>query len=732
MRIKELRIGKLMLLACAAAAMMGISGCVNPEEVIDVSQMTPEQRAAIIGLTIPQDSIKVVIGRTTDVTFSVTDAYGRPVVGIETLAEEDDRFVRFTLVKLVAGTNGDSDSWSSYIRDEDGVPTYDSPRQGGILALNPDNTYTYTFAYDVRGDAAFDRTVTHRLGGQMGNSDAGLTALNIVFDFVPDKKPVTSTREISLTSACNECHGRLVIHGRRYEMGYCVTCHNPACVVDGESFDMASMTHKIHAADPEYLGGDFAEVTYPQDLLNCRKCHDGADEGTPQGDNWKNKPSIDACGSCHTGVNFATGEGHPAQANNAACATCHPPTAIETAHLTANATPNNPNLPAGVPKIAYAISEVSVAGNGAPTITFAITADGSLVDVNNLPAGFSGSPSFLLAYALPQDGVAAPSDYNNLGRKAAQPRSVSIADIATGDKGSVTCSGSSCTATLTDTFPAGATLRAIGLQGYYSIDTTGDGESDYSLHTPSVVAPVPGDAVRRTVIDNNKCFNCHEWFEGHGGNRVLNMEICVLCHVPNLSSSGREITEPSDEVVAALGPDTLTYPEATQNMKEMIHGIHASAVRTTDYEHVRNRNNGLYYNWSEVTFPTDVGNCLVCHIDATEDQPATYQLPLVENVLMTINRTTGVADGMDATQADVTTARETVPNGTDWVFTPATGACYSCHDSGEAVAHMTLNGGAIDQNRSAVLAAGTIETCAVCHGAGSSHAVDKVHPIVSY
>jgi OmcA/MtrC family decaheme c-type cytochrome len=133
-----------------------------------------------------------------------------------------------------------------------------------------------------------------------------------------------------------------------------------------------------------------------------------------------------------------------------------------------------------------------------------------------------------------------------------------------------------------------------------------------------------------------------------------------------------------------------------------------------------------------VTFPTDAGNCLSCHLDATEDQPATYQLPLVENVLMTVNRTTGVADGMDATQADVTAARESLPNDTDWVFTPATGACYSCHDSVEAVAHMTLNGGAIDQNRSAVLAAGTIETCAVCHGAGSSHAADKVHTIVSF
>ncbi|MBP1722295.1 MAG: hypothetical protein H6Q45_907, partial [Deltaproteobacteria bacterium] len=168
MHLKESRSFKVVLLVCLAVAMMGISGCINGEEVVDITTMTPEQRAAIIGLNIPQDSIKVVIGRTTDVTFAVTDAYGRPVVGIETLIEEDDRFVRFTLVKLVAGTNGDSDSWYSYVQEE-GVPTYDSPRQGGILAANPDNTYTYTFAYNVSGDAAFERTVTHRLGGQMGN-----------------------------------------------------------------------------------------------------------------------------------------------------------------------------------------------------------------------------------------------------------------------------------------------------------------------------------------------------------------------------------------------------------------------------------------------------------------------------------------------------------------------------------------------------------------------------------
>ena len=194
----KMKIGKMIqfvLLGVVAVGFMGVNGC-KDEDVIDISKMTTEERAAITGLNIPQDSIKVAIDNATKVTFSVTDAFDRPVIGIETLIAEDDRFVRFTMVKLLAGTNGDSDSWYSYIREE-GVPTYDSPRGGGTLEINKDYTYTYTFAYDVRSDAAFDRSVTHRLGGQMGNSDAGLTALNIVYDFVPDKSAVTSTRDIA-------------------------------------------------------------------------------------------------------------------------------------------------------------------------------------------------------------------------------------------------------------------------------------------------------------------------------------------------------------------------------------------------------------------------------------------------------------------------------------------------------------------------------------------------------
>ena len=60
------------------------------------------------------------------------------------------------------------------------------------------------------------------------------------------------------------------------------------------------------------------------DIRNCTRCH------TPevtQSNVWYTYPSRAACGSCHDDINWVTGENHPAgaQANDAACASCHIP-----------------------------------------------------------------------------------------------------------------------------------------------------------------------------------------------------------------------------------------------------------------------------------------------------------------------------------------------------------------------------------------------------------------------
>jgi OmcA/MtrC family decaheme c-type cytochrome len=241
--------------------------------------------------------------------------------------------------------------------------------------------------------------------------------------------------------------------------------------------------------------------------------------------------------------------------------------------------------------------DASVDGAGQAVITFRILRDGQPLDFFNLDQDLAAPgrwPDFLLAYALPQGGIAAPADHNNLGMNAAQPIRVNLERLGPADssEGSMIANGDgSFTATTGGTafpdgaFPAGATLRSVGLQGYFQVDVDGDGEADYSLHTPSAVIAATGDEVRREVVDNMKCGSCHEWMEAHGGNRVYDMQVCVLCHNPNLSSSGRTIDDPVEtrqELVDIYGPDPLDYPEATNNFKDMIHGIHGSEIRETD------------------------------------------------------------------------------------------------------------------------------------------------------
>jgi len=116
---------------------------------------------------------------------------------------------------------------------------------------------------------------------------------------------------------------------------------------------------------------------------------------------------------------------------------------------------------------------------------------------------------------------------------------------------------------------------------------------------------VNGDTTRRVIVksgyvDNNGrlvddpaqianlkpigCLECHQAFEGHGGNRVNNVQVCVMCHNPQLTTSGRTIPDNvtiDNTVKTKLGSNPLLYPEVTQNMGELIHRLHAGWVGST-------------------------------------------------------------------------------------------------------------------------------------------------------
>jgi OmcA/MtrC family decaheme c-type cytochrome len=810
----------LLLLCCAVVVAGGfLAGCGGDDGATGPAGApgsdAPTVSIPVDNLTQPEMEQLVMTGQITSVriasppvvNFWVKDQFGRGISGLGNKANTTSLDnMRFALAKLVPGAQGSPDNWVAYT-GLTSATSRPSTENNGTMVDNGNGSYTYTFTTNVSSSPAnawetvYEPSRTHRMviqiSGTLAASGYAITnPLDIIYDFVPAGGAVTSKREIVTTKACNDCHGRIgttTPHGGRTDTRYCVVCHSDlrrngrtvssptstglltgsTYVVNGEAQgNMVVMIHKIHKGEDLTLQGYnyanvlFNEVIYPQDIVNCRKCHQQSAEA-PQGDNWKNKPSRRACGACHDNVSFDdptptgfaphTGPTGTSLNGDFLCVGCHDANKIEGYHLTVNPTPNNPSVPVGLVNFTYEISNeissVTVTNTTQPVVKFRILADGiastftgtgstaSSPPADAVLAGFSGSPSFLISYAQPQDGIAAPTEYNNLGKVAAQPASLSIAYllVSGNTRGTLTGPDGSgfYTATITDAaygFPSGSKLRTIGLQGYFTqVAGTGGIAANTARHTISVTRAINQGSTsssapseqRRVVVDNAKCGGCHEWFEGHGGNRVYDVAICVMCHVPNLSSSGRG-GDPG--VLSAATQTALTndgynpadpfdttapsgkWPEATQNMKDMIHRIHASGVRDTEYRFLRDRGTSMnYYNMSLIVFPGIINLCETCH------RPGTYDGTLPAGALPT-NEVTG-GEGL-VTRAAVTAARASVPNATDIVNSPFVSTCIGCHDSDLTAAHIAQNGGVRAVSRSTYTAGLASETCILCHSAG--------------
>jgi len=493
-------------------------------------------------------------------------------------------------------------------------------------------------------------------------------------------------------------------------------------VVDNQTMaDLPIMVHKIHMGNKLTLQGyNFANVLfntigYPQAIgQNCKKCHKSVTSGNvrtdwkfssdnaSEADYWKSQPSRRACGSCHDGIKWSTGKGMivgnslgkssatsstighigGAQADDSKCSLCHTAASTAKYHASANGTTNaSDNLTAAV-NFKYFLDDVTVNSSNQAVVKFRIQKDtagnGTFANVtfskcdntstsSNLLSGFTAGPSFLLAYTMTQGDITTPADFNNLGRSAAQPASVTLLSICQGTSGNTITgpdNAGAYTATIkSSTFPSGAKMRTVGLQSYFtqtSFSYDNGTSGTLARHALSVVKTAinAGELSRRRIVDATKCGACHEWFEGHGGSRVIGVGnssseqlICVLCHVPNLSSSGRSAsatdlagstgTEPSAK--DALGSNSLAYPEEPQNFKDMIHGIHMGEEREVPFEFIRVRSSAAYYfNFGEVKFPfanafpldevksgtsyptgnsismvTGVRNCIACHVSSS-------------------------------------------------------------------------------------------------------------------
>lgn len=415
-------------------------------------------------------------------------------------------------------------------------------------------------------------------------------------------------------------------------------------VLRGEAIiNLPVFAHKIHAGEHLTLKGNYAglgteinEFMFPQDVRNCTKCHSNA----AKADNWKNKPNRRACGACHDSVNFATGVGHGpsnlAQPNDANCTLCHDATFIETKHkAVAPLDPNNyysggtgtntnsaalgniNNPPAGARVMFYDLNAVTTvdAGNGlvSPSVKFRFKENDAGVVFNTYDGGnelldnFFGSPSVYCVWAMPQDGIQKPADFNSsssvylrnawagLATSGASASSFSGPD--TSGYYTVTITGTKLAPVQSDGgIPNGgaATMLTCGLGYTYSLYSATTGARTppltqtnvvgYAFNTTTKVGgismPMPnvwrvasGFTGRRgasastsatgQIAQTSRCADCHNQLgispTYHSGQRN-DAATCSFCHNPNRTSSGW-----------------------TAGSESFIHSIHAAQRRTVPF-----------------------------------------------------------------------------------------------------------------------------------------------------
>jgi OmcA/MtrC family decaheme c-type cytochrome len=243
--------------------------------------------------------------------------------------------------------------------------------------------------------------------------------------------------------------------------------------------------------------------------------------------------------------------------------------------------------------------------------------------------------------------------------------------------------------------------------------------------------------LRRDIVDTAKCLNCHEGtLYQHGGDRVDNTKLCVICHNPASNEKNNRVNIGVDKSEAYDGKDGQTY-----DFRTMIHSIHSAGV--TGVPVVYYRSFGQYawgnedtvipnwptdadgdlisgvsatihgsspetartFNFHAVTYPRLLNDCEACHVSGSYNVPDQAKAVAVTD------------DDAGASPWDVQT---------DDVLKGASAAsCMSCHKSTDKFtqaalsAHAAQNGwtpAVFTNGRADILDGQAVETCVVCHG----------------
>ncbi len=721
----------------------------GPVAIGNGSALTDEQIKAIGVLVATIDSASIPVGAPVPVIeFTLKTSHGGAATGLAPSA------LLVTVAKLEpppAGVSSSPQKWQSYInRTQTGAaggPVLPSATQansqtgtaGTLVEVSPGN-YRYTYGVNLSTVTTpivvpFEPSLTHRVGLEVRlSADNGAEALgpdNPVKDLVPDGGAGSGNKLIASTVACDSCHERLDLHGGpRHTVEYCVTCHNPGSVDpdSGNSVDMAYLAHSIHAGDlrgpasparsasanatpvPYIIYGfngsvnDFGDVTFPQDLLFCDKCHTMS-AATPDGDAWTVNASPPACGGCHiqglntVAYNATTGYTYTythstfafTAPDDGSCITCHTAggSAGSTAdnHLNWVSASNSPGAPLAKTlgkDFQFKVLSVTNVGLGlAPNITFAVykpdgTANPPAYNITTDPQFTTSGASLNInvAWDPAMDITNATADGTEPGLRAGStPRRSGYTlqmGLAPLKAAAVRNPDGSYTVPFFTTLPVATTNLMVQMDGHPK--ALPPGKSNWATESVNAAAGMTvfyTGTPRPRLVTQAKCENCHNQLSFHGTNRSGDPQACTVCH----NSSGGYADDANIAGPIAFGA--------------FAHNIHRGALPAV----------------GEVTYPQSLARCQACHIDGT------YYTARPGAV--------AISTGSGVDQFNLT----------DDTWDSATaGTCGTCHSDGTAHAHMEQNGGQFGVvGGKTQTPSSTTEACAVCHGPGRVADTVQVH-----
>jgi OmcA/MtrC family decaheme c-type cytochrome len=390
--------------------------------------------------------------------------------------------------------------------------------------------------------------------------------------------------------------------------------------------------------------------------------------------------------------------------------------------------------------------------------------DSCTTTTTQLFTGFNGSPSIYFVFAVAQDGIAAPADFN-------ASASGYLLNVCKGTVTGATISAPDAnnyyTVTLGGSYVPESAVMLTGGVGYtYSLSSAAplvqvDGpaalfgaggtfeynaatkQGGLSIPAPNVWKVATGYTGRRTVVETARCNGCHAQLgvgpTFHAGQRN-NAETCSFCHNPAKNSSGW-----------------------SANISTFIHGLHGAVPRTVPFGwHSGGCPSGT--NWDgtycmdpvtstsvavqkpyfpSVEFPGS--SCLQCHVPGSFNFENAANQAAVPNLLWTQVNSTGttaspsispyVTIGNAATlygagfSYNASTRVTTPEDAKNLVTTPIMAACVACHDSADAKTHMAAGGGLFYSPRGASPTLSNPERCLTCHGAGGFVDVAEVHKV---